>query len=177
VKFRPCPVPSDLLAAPPLARIDYADCYGATLDAAAVMPPVDLLARLFFSEAMPGWVRRLLALRDRVAARTVAAQDDWTSPDPSDPRPVAVGDRIGPWKVASRSETEIVFLEREGHLDFAFSLRTVAEPEGTAILATTLVEFHGLPGKAYFLPVRPIHRFLVPRHMDSVLRAAKRQPT
>jgi hypothetical protein len=53
----------------------------------------------------------------------------------------------------------------------------VQAPEGTAVLATTLVEFHGLPGKAYFLPVKPVHRFLVPRHMDSVLRAARRSPT
>lgn len=170
-------VPADLPASSPLARIDYADCYGATLPAAEVPPAVDRLARLFFSEAMPGWIRRLLDLRDRVAARTGAGKDDWTSPDPSDPRPVAVGDRIGPWKVAARSGTEIVFLEKEGHLDFAFSLRVVQAPEGTAVLATTLVEFHGLPGKAYFLPVKPVHRFLVPRHMDSVLRAARRSPT
>lgn len=175
--FRAHPVPADLLAASPLARVDYADCYGATLPAAEDSPAVDRLARLFFSEAMPGWIRKLLDLRDRVAARTGAGKDDWTSPDPSDPRPVAVGDRIGPWKVAAKSETEIVFLEKESHLDFAFSLRAVRVREGTAILATTLVEFHGLPGKAYFLPVKPVHRLLVPRHMDSVLRAAMRAPT
>lgn len=177
MKFRPHPVPPDLVAAPPLGRIDYADCYRATLSAIDEPPDVDRLARLFFSDAMPRWIRKLLAFRDRVAAKTGAGLDDWTSPDPSDRRPVEVGDRIGPWKVATKTKTEIVFLEKEGHLDFAFSLRVVHEPNGTAILATTLVEFHGLPGKAYFLPVKPFHRFLVPRHMDSVLSAAMRPPT
>jgi len=177
VKFRSAPVPADLFATPPLGRIDYADCYRATLSAIDEPPDVDRLARLFFSDAMPRWIRKLLALRDRVAAKTGAGLDEWTSPDPSDRRPVEAGDRIGPWKVAAKSETEIVFLEKEGHLDFAFSLRVVPALDGAEILATTLVEFHGLPGKAYFLPVKPFHRFLVPRHMDSVLSAALRAPT
>lgn len=36
-----------------------------------------------------------------------------------------------------------------------------------------MVEFHNAGGRAYFVPVRPFHRLIVPRHMDSVLRAAR----
>ena len=173
MKFKPCPIPADLAIHSQFRRIDYQDCYSRTV-ASETPPSVDLLARLFFSDAMPKWIQWLLSVRERIIARTGRAGDDWSRAVPGDPNPVAIGDRIGPWKVVDRTATEIVFREDEGHLDFAFSLRVRPDVATFSVEATTLVEFHGWPGRIYFLPVKPFHRRIVPVHMDSVLEKAMR---
>ena len=56
-------------------------------------------------------------------------------------------------------------------------LRNLSAQRGTGhfeVLATTLVDFHGLPGVICFLPLKPFHRRIVPSLMDSVLAAATR---
>lgn len=173
MRFSPVPVPSDLLAIRQFESVHYADCYRCPAPGHDPIT-VDLLARLFFSEAMPSWIRRAIAFNERAQERA-GKRPEWTMPDPTDPSPVETGTRTGPWKVVDRDATEIVFREDAFHLDFAFSLHVRGQGDDRAIEATTLVAFHGLPGKLYFAPVGPIHRRLVPRHMDAVLRIASRR--
>lgn len=163
-------VPSDLLAHTGIRRCDYADCYQATVAAGAPLPDVDLLARLFFSDAMPRWIRSLLSLRNRAVQSFGLKHDDWTPVDPRAQGSLAVDDKVGPWRIVARSREEIVFAQDDRHLRFALSLRVSAVDR--TVQASTLVEFHNTAGRAYFIPVKPFHRLLVPRHMDSVLRAA-----
>lgn len=172
--FVATPVPPGLLVHSCGLRSDYADCYQARLAAYTPFPHVDQLARLFFSDAMPGWVRTLLSLRNRAVRRFGLKGDGWEDADPRAVAPLAVGDKVGPWTILARSPDEIVLADDDRHLRFAFSLR--ASASDCTILATTVVELHNLAGRAYFVPVKPFHRLIVPRHMASVLNAAMRTP-
>lgn len=168
--FIPTAVPADLLAHATILRCDYADCYQARMAVGTPQPSVDLLARLFFSDAMPSWIRTLLSLRNRAVRRFGLQNDDWHPVNSRETQTLSVGDKVGRWTIVARSQEEIVFSEDDKHLLFAFSLRVSATDR--AIQATTLVEFHNVAGRVYFIPVKPFHRFIVPRHMESVLRAA-----
>ena len=168
--FSPIAVPEELLVHSCGLRHDYADCYQALLAPEDPLPPVDLLTRLFFSDAMPRWIRSLLSLRNRAVRRFGLKGDDWEDADPREGKPLAVGDKVGPWRIVARSQDEIVLAEDDKHLRFALSLRVSAVDR--TVQATTVVEFHNAAGRAYFVPVKPFHRLLVPRHMASVLRAA-----
>ena len=169
--FAATSVPSDLAVNLEFERVDYADCYAATLPGHRSSPTVDRLARGFFSDAMPGWIRRIVGLQER-CARPSEKDLSWSPVDPRDPSPVVPGQWVGPWLAVARTATEIVFREDSHHLDFAFSLN-LRETEGSVrIEATTLVRFRNLAGKLYFAPVRHFHRRLVPAHMESLLRLA-----
>lgn len=173
MKFQSVPVPADLVARKPAEHPHYQDCFRAIAESGAP-PRVDLLARLFFSRSLPKPIRRLAAFGERLATRVNRKSCGWTRPDPIDDRPIRIGDKVGPWRVSYRNETEIVFHRPDRHLDFAFALRVKAVAKGFEVLATTLVDFHGLPGVICFLPLKPFHRRIVPSLMDSVLAAATR---
>lgn len=173
MKFRSTPVPADLVARKPSTHPHYQDCFRAIAESGAV-PRVDLLARLLFSGASTGPIRRLAALGDRLSTRAVRKSEGWTRTAPSDDHPIRIGDKVGSWRVSYRNETEIVFHRPDRHLDFAFALRVKAAAKGFEVFATTLVDFHGIPGRLCFLPLKPFHRRIVPSLMDSVLAAATR---
>jgi hypothetical protein len=174
--FKSCPVPTDLLAKNQFDRVDYQDCFRGDFTSKFV-PQVDALAKAFFSDAMPRWIRTLLGIRNRLVAKFGLNSDGWRPLEQSDQRPIAIGEKVGMWRVVDRNATEIVFRENDKHLDFTFSLRVIPREAGFTVEATTLVEFHGLPGKLYFLPVKPFHKRIVPAHMDAVLATVKFDPT
>lgn len=169
--FAATTVPTDLAVHLEFEQVDYADCYAASIPADRPAPGVDRLARGFFSDGMPRWIRRIVEMQEGTA-RKAGRDSGWTLVDPAEPSRVVPGQRVGPWLAVARTETEIVFREDSPHLDFAFSLNIREAEDSRRIEATTLVRFHNAAGRIYFAPVRPFHRRLVPAHMDSVLRAA-----
>ena len=73
-----------------------------------------------------------------------------------------VGDSIALFHVKGRSETEILSGESDRHLDFCLSFFAIPKGTGTQLSLATTVQFNGWLGKVYFVPVGPIHRFIVP---------------
>jgi len=149
-------VPRASLAARAFSRVDYADAYRITLPPAGYT--VDDFARTFLG-ATPGWVHRLMAVRER-AARLIGLKRVTGRP-----QPVAMtfepGDVAGIFRVFARSADEIVLGEDDRHLDFRVSF--LVEGGGTHCRGTvaTVVRYHGRLGRAYFLPVRFFHRWIV----------------
>ena len=73
-------------------------------------------------------------------------------------------DRIGIFKVYSKSETEIVLGEDDKHLDFRLSvLRTpgLSPSLGGQLTVSTVVHCNNLLGRAYLLVIAPFHRQVV----------------
>ena len=76
----------------------------------------------------------------------------------------ANADRIGIFKVYSKSETEIVLGEDDKHLDFRLSvLRTpgLSPSLGGQLTVSTVVHCNNLLGRAYLLVIAPFHRQVV----------------
>lgn len=166
---REVPVPEGGLAAT-FQHVDYADAY-------AVALPANVGARAF-AEAVfassPRWVAKLMALRNAVvrplgliatpsALKQAAAAANGT------------GERIGIFPVLATAPDEVLLGLDDRHLDFRISVRVLDDGRTRLGIFTTLVRFPGVLGRAYFVPVRSVHRLIVPamlRHGAQLLAAA-----
>jgi hypothetical protein len=164
-------VPRDSLAARVVAFDDYRDAYRIGIDPEA-LPDVDAFARAF-TRAPPRWMRGLMGVRDALvgvfglkrgrdapAARVGSGAGGAFVP----------GDFAGIFRVLERDARELLLGEDDRHLDFRVSILH----EGGAVTVTTLVHFHNALGRAYFLPVAPAHRRIVPAMMRSAVTAPSR---
>lgn len=77
-------------------------------------------------------------------------------------RASSTGERIGIFPVVARTPDEILLGLDDRHLDFRVSVRVADEESANLGIVSTLVRFNGWLGRAYFLPVRPAHRLIVP---------------
>ncbi|AHL33248.1 hypothetical protein CD58_10235 [Pseudomonas brassicacearum] len=142
--------------------INLADAYAIRLPTGTSGNP-DLLARFIFSH-QPSWIGWLTNVRDAVVAcfglktaRHLAS----------------LANRIGPFKVYSTNQTEIVLGEDDKHLDFRISILCSEEAvsEGSRQLVfSTVVQCHNRLGRAYIVVIAPFHRLVV---KASLLRAAR----
>jgi hypothetical protein len=142
-----------------LERVDYADAFRVDCEVG------DLEQLTAFSRAVlgvpPGWVRALLRLRNLI----VSPLGLRTSVEPTPERPGALpkaGDRVGLFTVKAVEVDQLVLGEDDRHLDFRVSVLRQEERESTGVVVTTLVCFHNLLGRAYFVAVGPFHRVIVP---------------
>ncbi len=150
LRIRCVPVPKGGLVAGSFPGIDYADAYAATI------PPniyARALAEAVFS-SVPRWVSVLMGLRNAlvaplglVATRSALAR---------------AGDRIGVFPLLAETLDEVLLGLDDRHLDFRISVRILDDAGGRLGVITTHVRFHGALGRAYFLPVGPAHRLIVP---------------
>lgn len=112
----------------------------------------------------PGWVNRLMALRNRTAALFglknlghMGAMD--ASKPAADYR---VGDRIGVFTLLQMSEREVVLGDSDKHLDVRIFVCKLAGSAGPSAAVSTVVHVHNLLGKTYMLFVAPVHKLIVP---------------
>ena len=172
---QPVPLPEGSLAARAFPRIDYADAFRVRVPRE---PPesVDALCRALFSDA-PAWVILLMRLRNALV-RPFGLRT--TVPPASLPHPDGVlrpGDRVGIFRVFERAPAEVLLGDDDRHLDFRVSVRMESGDAACWVVVSTVVRFHGWLGRAYFLPVRPFHRAIVPALLRRGIRNAARGKT
>lgn len=166
-------VPAKSLAMHAFSKVDYADAY------AVPLPPgnevdIDTLARAFFSAA-PNWVDALMSLRD-VLAGSIGLKMAASATRPSKQemkRKLEPGMRAGVFKVYERTEREILMGEDDRHLDFRVSVLLHRQAGVRWLVVSTVVRFNGWLGRAYFLPVRPFHKLIVPAMVKGMVKAAE----
>ncbi len=163
------PLPSGSLVSQ-LPFTDYADAYRVELDPKAV-PDVDTFARSFVKEP-PAWIGTLMRARDAVVG-LVGLKKSSDAPASSPAGPISTGDFIAFFRVVDRSNHEIIAGEDDRHLDFRVSFLYRRDDEGRAHgIVSTVVRFHNALGRAYFLPVAPVHRVIVPAMLARTAGAA-----
>jgi hypothetical protein len=125
----------------------------------------------------PRWVDACMSLRNR-AVTLLGLKDlgalaglDLSKRD-IDYQP---GDRVGIFTLYENTFTEALLGDKDKHLDVTLSVhRSPATPSGDVqVTITTLVQVKNLLGRAYMLPVTPMHRLIAP----TVLRAVARDDT
>lgn len=118
---------------------------------------INLLAETALSNP-PTWIAALISLRDRImsgfgvtTSREMRARLERNGQD-----------RIGFFRVYSRSDTEIVLGDVDVHLDFkaSFLLRLTADGR-QELVVTTVVFCHNLLGRTYLRAIEPFHRVVV----------------
>jgi hypothetical protein len=153
-------VPEGTLAAT-LGWSDYVDAYRVEVDP-ALFPDVEAFARAFL-QAPPPWVRAMMRARDGVAV--AFGLKSMTRDGARQPVDLRLGGRAGIFRVVDRTEREIVLGEDDRHLDFRLSLIYQAGVPRPFVTVVTRVRFHNALGRAYFAPVAPLHRRIVPAMM------------
>lgn len=140
------------LALTRLPDADYVDVIVLPLPAGATTDPTAWLRATFDVRRTPGWIKALFALR-QVLVPLLGIERS-----PADT-----------FAIREVSSQEAMTHASERHLDFAAALGVDAEQR--LVRLTTTVALHGWRGRAYFLPVRLVHRPIA----GAMLRRAARE--
>ncbi|MTW13528.1 DUF2867 domain-containing protein [Pseudoduganella eburnea] len=108
----------------------------------------------------PGWVNRLMALRNRIVG-LVGLKNLGHLGAPGAGKQAAqyrVGDRVGIFSLLYLSPDEVLLGDSDKHLDVVVSV--CKAPQG-AVSVSTVVHVHNWLGKLYMLPVTPLHKIIV----------------
>jgi len=134
--------------------VQLADAYTLPLPEDASRDP-EVLARFMFAH-QPAWISRLMRVRDTIVS--------WfglkTGKHLSSLAEHARTERVGIFKIYSRSDVEIVVGEDDKHLDFRVSVLRSNGPV-PRLTVSTVVHCHNLLGRTYLLVIAPFHRMVV----------------
>ena len=83
------------------------------------------------------------------------------------------GERIGLFKVFSKTNKEVILGQDDKHLDFRISLYLAPATNNfqKRLTISTAVKFNNFFGRLYFLPVRPFHKIIVPKMLEAIIKA------
>ncbi len=164
-----CQLPHPSLIEGGLNKIDYTDSFAVTLPAEEA-PPLQQLPVLFF-HAFPRWFGWLIGLRELIAGwiglKTAKGIDIQAEIDQFQGRE---GEAIALFKVMRTNEQEIMMGENDQHLDFRLSFFRIEKEGAVEIVLSTTVEMNNWLGRVYFIPVKPIHRLIVPIIIKRMIR-------
>lgn len=151
------PVPSSTEIGRHVAGADFMDCYALPIDPGS---PSALAIFLGMASRTPGWVNRLMAIRNRMVAMVGLKHLGHLnainpSKSPSDYR-------VGIFTILHLSADEVILGDSDKHLDVKVSVCKVAEAGRNALAVSTVVHIHNLLGRVYMLFVGPIHKRIVP---------------
>jgi hypothetical protein len=146
-----------------LAGAHFIDAYRVTAEGVQL----DALeaATLMLAEP-PGWVGRLMALRNAIVTPFGLKTGRET---------VGRFGKIGIFPIESVTPGRVVLGFEDKHLDFRVAVDVARTGGGSAVTATTLVRLHNLPGRLYLTTILPFHRMIVRASLESVARP--RAPT
>jgi len=120
----------------------------------------------------PRWVSTCMDIRNRVVARLGLKDLGGISavPDKNAASAYRVGERVGIFTLIENSFDEALLGDSDKHLDVVLSVQRQAHPDGQRITVTvsTVVHIHNLLGRLYMLPVKPMHRLIVPTVMRAI---------
>jgi hypothetical protein len=151
-----------------LVGASYYDCY-------AISVPDDKRSALgYFLTAIsktPSWVNSLMSLRNKIVL-LFGLKDlggmgnfDATKPDTE----YLPGDRVGIFTLISNTPHEVLLGDRDKHLDVVLSIYKTNQDGTCSIVITTVVHTHNILGRAYMLPVTPLHKIIAPAVLARVI--------
>ena len=136
---------------------------------------VDYLTTLLFT-SVPKWVRMLLTIRDYIVKPFGLKLGKIPRPTDFDGSIYYHrGDRAIYFLVTDRSDSEIVMAEDDKHLYFrtSISIQKKAATSRQYLYLTTIVQFHNIWGRIYFVPVKPLHKLIMKRLLINFLKVLK----
>ncbi|MES2608908.1 MAG: DUF2867 domain-containing protein [Pseudomonadota bacterium] len=152
-------IPSGSVVAMHLPGAQFFDCFETAdpfPDTSALQTWLDMVART------PGWMRALMALRNRlvrmVGLKDVGQLHDGTRRTTAGYR---VGDQVSFFEIRHLGEREVVMGANDLHLNVHVSLHKRMQ-DGQAMLSiSSVVHIHNALGHAYMAVVAPFHRRVV----------------
>lgn len=166
-------IPATSLLNQTCKKYDYADSFQSTIiDKENKLKPSDIGKAFFFST--PRWIKRLFGLRNKmVGLFGLKTSSNFDKKQLLNTLQYKKGDRVGLFKVFSKTDNEIILGQDDKHLNFrvSFFLERRKENENEKQLTiTTTVVFKNLFGKLYFLLIKPLHKVIVPAMLRSIIQ-------
>jgi hypothetical protein len=154
---------------------DYSDCYDAELVELKNTITINDVTKAFFSSA-PKQVHFLFELRNKIVSlfglKTPSKVNN--RQEILNNSKFEVGNRFGLFTVFQKTENEIILGENDKHLDFRISLSLQKPIENSdsnkKVTIVTTVFYHNWFGRLYFLPVKPIHKLIVPAMLKGIIK-------
>jgi hypothetical protein len=172
IVVREIEVPSTSLAMRSLLQIDFADAFQCQLPEDRPQN-IDSVTRAIFL-TIPQWVAQLLELRNAIV-RPFGLKTSIDAVPSSDRDELQPGTAVGVFEVLDRRlNDEIMLGEDDRHLDYRVSIQLKREEEKSWVVISTAVKFNNWLGRAYFVPVRPVHKIIVPAMMKHGLERSLR---
>lgn len=124
------------------------------------------------ARATPRWVDTCMTMRNR-AGRLVGLKDLGRLSTVTADKPAEAylpGDRISVFSVLQNTFDEALLVDRDSHLDVTLGIHRQPLAGGTCamVTVTTVVHGHNMLGRLYMLPVRPMHRLIVPAMLRAI---------
>ncbi len=143
---------------------------------ATMRPDNDVISigKLFLTSG-PGWADCLMSIRDKavgVFGLKTAGQLTSEAKNPDNFK-FQMGEQLGIFKLYAKTGNELVLGDDDKHLNFRVSLLLDGKNKDTdkkKIMITTAVEYKNVFGRIYFLPVKPIHQFIVKGTLREIIR-------
>jgi hypothetical protein len=132
------------------------------------LTPLEIALR--FLRATPAWVEALLAICNRAAS--VFGLRDVGALGAVDGRPVgayAAGDRLSVFDIVSVSDEELMLSADDRHLDVRIAFLKLNKDERARYAICSRVRTHNALGRAYMVPVGPIHVVVVRQAMRDLV--------
>ncbi|MFD9467181.1 DUF2867 domain-containing protein [Streptomyces sp. NPDC060027] len=108
----------------------------------------------------PDWVHELLTVRDKLMSPFGLHVQKRVAPE--DIR-VVPGARLGPFRILTVSDDEVLAGDNDKHLDFRTSFAVREGAAGLEGVCTTAVRYHRRAGHLYFKIIQPFHNLIIPR--------------
>ncbi|MBV5281826.1 MAG: DUF2867 domain-containing protein [Paludibacter sp.] len=157
-------IPESSLLYPDRNHYHYIDSYEGAVKDKNNMIGIDDVAKAFLK---PGskWVGTLMTLRNKIVSLFgLKTPNNKMDADRPANFKFEVGERVGIFRIFSRTTNELVMGEDDKHLNFRVSL-LLETPENDSstktITVTTLVIYNNRFGRLYFFPVKPFHKLIV----------------
>jgi hypothetical protein len=145
-------IPPNSIILEGFGRVDYFDSYRITK---STHLSVDKIATELFR--MSGIVAILMKIRNSIVQLFGLAVSGKDAPEQAY---YPVGSKLMIFTVSARNENEIVMEENDKHLQFRTSV--LVDREKSEIYLTTVVKYNHWGGRLYFIPVKPVHKIIVP---------------
>ncbi|MBE9169173.1 DUF2867 domain-containing protein [Pleurocapsales cyanobacterium LEGE 06147] len=155
-------IPSTSLAMRSLPHIDFADAFKSQLPGNQPQN-IDSVTRAIFLK-MPEWITGLLELRN-IIVRPLGLKTTIDPNPPSDRDKLKPGVTVGVFEVLDRRLDEIMLGEDDKHLDYRVSVQLERQGKACWVIVSTVVQFNNWLGRAYFVPVKPVHKIIIPAMM------------
>jgi len=157
-------IPKSSILYPDQNQYNYIDSYeGAVNDKDNTMG-IDDVAKAFLKPG-PKWVDTLFTFRNKIVSlfglKTPNERMDAKRLDSFKFEP---GERVGLFKIFSKTTNELILGEDDNHLNFRVSLLLEESKNDTStkiVTVTTLVIYNNWFGRLYFFPVKPFHKLIV----------------
>jgi hypothetical protein len=154
-------IPDSAIISNGFGEADYCDAYRI---AKQTNETVDEITTQIFK--VPRWVIVLMKVRNGIVK--IFGLKTGISETVNEAACYPVGSKAGYFTVTARNANEIVMGEDDRHLCFRASV--LVDREQSFIYLTTIVRFHNVWGRIYFLPVKPFHRLIIKSLLKRQLR-------